>query len=30
LLAAQGLQVPHPNADPKITIQNAKEPARVS
>jgi len=27
LLASQGLQVPAPNTDPKITIQNAKEPA---
>jgi predicted RNase H-like HicB family nuclease len=27
LLAEQGLPVPPQNADPKITIQNAREPA---
>ncbi len=27
LIASQGLQVRPPNADPKITVQNAKEPA---
>ncbi len=27
LLVSQGLRVPAPSTDPKITIQNAKEPA---
>ena len=27
LLVSQGLHVPDPSVDPKITIQNAKEPA---
>ena len=29
LLVSQGLQVPPANTDPKITIQNTKEPATV-
>ena len=29
LLASQGLHVPPETADPKITIQNLKEPAAV-
>jgi hypothetical protein len=29
LLASQGLQVPPPSADPKITTQNVKEAATV-